>query len=394
VIAVTGIGTVSAAGPGRDALLAPLRDGRPALSEIPGAAEGSRRAALVPAAALEALAPGLDSRRLSPPSRFGVAAARAALLDAAWSVPAQPDPGLAVVVSTAFGPSSFTGRLFDQILDEGPTSVSPALFPECVANAAAAQVSFQARAAGPSLTLSQGESGALSAVTRAARLVASGRATAALAGAVEEMPPLVHALLDRCGALARECARPFERRRDGFHAAEGATFLFLEEETAARARGARVLARIRGGCAAFDATAPAGGWGRGGDRLGEALRQGLERHETALQDVDLVVSGASGSRMGDRLEAQTLRAAWRGEALPPILTPKAVTGEYGGAFLAAAVLAAGDPVSWSAPWFALPDEDCGVRPHAGPLPRPARTILVSSLAAGGCAAWLLLEAGA
>jgi 3-oxoacyl-(acyl-carrier-protein) synthase len=393
VIAVTGLGTVSATGAGRASLLAALRSGRPALREM-AAAGGSRRAALVPEASLEAAAPGLDRRRLSPPSRFGIAAARAALRDAAWPVPEEADPGLAVVVATAFGPSSFTGRLFDQILDEGPASVSPALFPECVANAAAAQVSLQARAGGPGVTLSQGEAGALSAVTRAARLVASGRATAALAGAVEEMPPLVHALLDRCGALARECARPFDGRRDGFHAAEGATFLLLEEDAAARARGARVLLRIRGGFAAFDPAAPAGGWGRGGESLGEALRQGLARHGVAPRDVDLLVSGASGSRAGDRLEARTLRAAWGGEALPPLVAPKAVTGEYGGAFLAAAALAAGDAGAWSAPWFAEPDGECGVRPHAGPLPRPARTILVSSLAAGGSAAWLLLEAAA
>jgi hypothetical protein len=33
-----------------------------------------------------------------------------------------------------------------------------------------------------------------------------------------------------------------------------------------------------------------------------------------------------------------------------------------------------------------------VRPHTGPLQRAPRTILVSSLAAGGCASWLVLEA--
>lgn len=400
MIAVTGVGTVSAFGAGRTALLAGLRRGRPALSEMGSTAGGSRRAALVSPAVLEETAPGLDRRRLSPPSRFGIAAALAALAEAAWPACSEPDPDLAVVVATAFGPSSFTEQLFGQILDEGPACASPALFAECVANAAAAQVSLRARAAGPGLTLSQGEAGAVSAVVRAAGLVASGRAKGAIAGGVEEMPPLVHAVLDRCGALARpgredgECARPFDRRRDGFHAAEGATLLVLEEETAARTRGARVLARILGGFAAFDATARAAGWGRGGDRLGEALRRGLERHALSPSQVDLIVSGASGSRGGDRLEAETLRAAWRGAPLPPILAPKGVTGEYGGAFLAAAVLAAGEgrPDAWSAPWFAEPDEACGVRPHTGALPRPPRTVLVSSLAAGGCAAWLLLQA--
>ncbi|HEV7514981.1 MAG TPA: ketosynthase chain-length factor, partial [Thermoanaerobaculia bacterium] len=106
-------------------------------------------------------------------------------------------------------------------------------------------------------------------------------------------------------------------------------------------------------------------------------------------DIDLVVSGASGSRTGDRLEALTLRAAWGERPLPPIVVPKAVTGEYGGGFLAAAVLAAGGAPFGPTPGFAEADPELGIVPHAGgPLPAPAR-VLVSTVAAGGAAAWLV-----
>jgi 3-oxoacyl-(acyl-carrier-protein) synthase len=333
---------------------------------------------------------------MSPPSRFAIAAAEQALAEARLPRPEAIDPETAVIAASVFGPASFTTRLFDQILDEGPAAASPMLFSECVANAAVAQVNVAARAGGPSFALAQGEAGPLRAVARAASEIDCGRARRAIAGAVEELPPILHAFLDRLGALARlsaggEQGRPFDRRRGGFHAAEGATFVVLEREEEAARRGAAILARVRGGVSAFDATAPAGGWGRGAAVLARALVAGLARLGVAPDGIDLVVSGASGSRHGDRLEAEVLRTAWGVRPLPPVLAPKAVTGEYGGAFLAAAVLAARGEGTWDASWHAEVDDACGIAPHAGPIPDRVRTVLVTSLAAGGSASWLVLE---
>jgi 3-oxoacyl-[acyl-carrier-protein] synthase II len=215
-----------------------------------------------------------------------------------------------------------------------------------------------------------------------------------LAGDVEESSPLVHALLDRFGALARaeaglpEAPRPFDRRRNGFLLAEGATLLVLEDEPAANARGAPLRARLRLAASGFDASAPPTDWGDGAAALARVLRRALDRAGVARESIDVVVSGASGARRGDRLEALTLRAAWDGLALPPVLAPKAVCGEYGGGLLASALVAlAGGAVS--APAGEL-DPELGVLPYAGP-PLAPRRVLVTALAAGGAAAWAVLE---
>jgi 3-oxoacyl-[acyl-carrier-protein] synthase II len=212
------------------------------------------------------------------------------------------------------------------------------------------------------------------------------------------MTPLLHALLDRFGALAEpgadgaEVARPFDRRRDGFLAAEGATVVYLETEESAAARGARPLARVLAWGSAFDPTAPRTGWGTGAERLARSLVRSLERAGISIGDVDRIVSGASGSKDGDRLEAGLLHAAWDGRPLPPVLAPKAVVGEYGGGFLGAAVLAAAGAPFGPTPGFAEPDPALGIVPHDGsPLAAP-QTVLVTSLAAGGAAAWLVLGA--
>lgn len=407
-ILLTGLGTVGAQGCGaeslREALVSP--DPLRHLSAVDRSAgyhreRGSRRAFLAGGTKLaEWLAPG-EARRMSPPSKLAVAAARMALRSAGFADARCGREETSVTVATAFGPSSYSEALLKQILFEGPDATSPFYFTESVANAPAAQIAILCRARGPSVTVCQREAGPLLAVGQAADDLAAGRAPSALAGSVEEMTPLLHALLDRFGALARpgpdgtEVARPFDRRRDGFLAAEGATMVFLETEESAAARGARPLARVLAWGSAFDPTAPRTGWGTGAERLARSLVRGLERAGVGTADIGRIVSGASGARHGDRLEAAMLRAAWGDRPLPPVLAPKATLGEYGGGFLGAAVLAAGGAPFGPTPGFAEPDPELGVVPFAGePSPAaPAPSVhLVTSLAAGGAAAWLVLGA--
>ncbi len=117
----------------------------------------------------------------------------------------------------------------------------------------------------------------------------------------------------------------------------------------------------------------------------------LEDAGLGPDDIGRIVSGASGSIAGDWLEAQTLKAAWQDAPLPPILAPKGVTGQYGGGFLASSVLAASDQEFGATAGFSEPDPELGVVPHpGGPLPL-SNVTLVTSLASGGAASWLLLE---
>ncbi len=398
-ILITGVGTLGVWGAGADRLAEALAAGRTETREVDRSAgyhlgESARRACLVPAGPLGSfLSPG-EARRMSPPSKLAVAAARMALRCAGLSATEEDDT--AVVVATSFGPSSTTEVLLKQILCESPESASPSLFMESVANAPAAQIAIAVRARGPSLTVCQREAGPLIAAGRAAGEVARGRARRALAGSVDEMTPLLHALLDRFGALARrgpdgeEAARPFDRRRCGFLAGEGATLAVLESEEGLRQRGGRALARVLGWGSGFDATAPVTGWGRGAAPLARGLLRGLRRAGVEPRDVDLIVSGASGSRAGDWLEARVLREAWGETPLPPIVAPKSITGEYGGGILGAAVLAAaGSPFGPTA-GFAEADPELGIVPHAGSPLAPPEVVLVTGLAAGGAAAWLVL----
>jgi 3-oxoacyl-[acyl-carrier-protein] synthase II len=400
-VVVTGLGVVAGMPLGIDRLAETLRRAIVPSAEVDQRAgyhlPGSARLAVLSGSVnlSEWVSPSMG-RRMSMPSKFAVAAARMALADAGLFGAAE-GTSTAVVMSSALGATDFTERLLRTAMLEGPEAVSPFTFTESVANAAAAQIAIASRAQGPNLTIVQREAGILTAVGRGASEVAAGRTDRALVGGVEEMPPLMHALLDRLESLVRpghaggEVARPFDRRRSGFLAAEGAAVLVLESEDRARSRGATIRARVRAFGSAFDPSAPRIGWGRGAALLAQALRRVLDNAGLGPGDIGRIVSGASGSIAGDRLEAQTLKGVWQGAPLPPILAPKSVTGQYGGGFLASAVLAASEQEFAATAGFSEPDPELGVIPHGGgPLP-PADITLVTSLASGGAASWLLLE---
>ena len=402
-VVVTGLGVVAGPDLGSDALLETLR-GRTMKTAIVDDTQGyheagaSRRAVLSRGVDLSPWVPPAVARRMSPPSRLAVAATQMALVQAGL-VGLTSGPATAIVMSSSFGPVTSTEQLLDAARRDGPTAVSPFAFAESVANAAAGQVAIFTKAQGSNLTIVQREAGTLTAVGRGVALIASGRADRVLAGGVDEMPPLLHALLGRFDALTRpsqdgtEIARPFDRDRDGFVAAEGSVVLVLEKREAARARGARWLAGIRRFGSAFDATAPRIGWGTGHGPLGRALARTIEAAGRHPLEVTRIVAGASGAVAGDRLEAEVLRTAWGGTTLPPILAPKSHVGQYGGGFLAAAVLSVAGGMLGPTLGFAREDPMLGIRPFAGGSLEPSPLTLVTTMGSGGSSSWLLMEGG-
>lgn len=400
-VVVTGLGVVCGPWRGAAELEQALRSSRMQSTEVDRSAgyhlpESARLAVLTRGLDLSPWVSPATGRRMSPPSKLAVAAARMAVEDAGLTE-SVAGPRTVVVMASAFSAVDFTERLLRAVYLEGPEAVSPFTFTESVANAPAAQIAIATQSHGPNLTIIQKEAGILTAVGRGAAEVAAGRADYALVGGVEEMPPILHALLDRFESLARggnrggEVARPFDRWRGGVVAGEGSAVLVLEQEGHALARNAAIRARVRGFASAFDPSASRPGWGTGHVQLARSLRGLLSKAGLTPGEIGRIVSGASGSIAGDRLEAHTLREAWNDARLPPILAPKGVTGEYGGGLLASAVLAATAREAGATAGFSEPDPELDVHPHAGGPLSPSTYTLVTSLASGGAASWLLLE---
>lgn len=399
-IVVSGLGVVAAGGVGEEELARALASGRAPLRPVQRLRrlhppDGPVGAVTLAEADLSPWLTGVDVRRSGRPSRLAVAAGRMALDRAGLASGAPPGSGIAVFLATAYGPSDYSERILQQIAEAGPEAVSPFLFTESVANAPAAQLALAIGATGANITFTQREAGPLIALGRAAREIARGGAERVLVGSVDELTPLLHGVLGRFGALARpdaggrERALPYERRRDGYLAGEGAAVVVLERAEAADSRGVRSRARVVAFGSAFDPEAPASGWGADPRPLARLLRSGLERAGVDPAEIVGVIGSGCGSVAGDRLEALILHETFP-DGPPPLVAPKAVTGEVGAALLAAPPLAFGGTIFGMPEGFEHPDPELGITPYVGALPPGA--LLVTASAVGGAFAWVVLGA--
>ncbi len=386
-VVLTGAGHVGPTGAGLEGLYAALDTASVPLSTVPTDGgyhkPGSPNGALTtPDNATKGWIKPLIARRMSKPSRMAVCAARMAVIDAGLAGTGEAWEGgeeTATCFGTAWGGTNYTLRLLQQIETKGPEAISPFLFMETVANASAGQVALDLKLRGANLTLTQREASGVCAVARGAALVASGRAERVFVASVDEISPILHGILCRFGAVtASERPRPLNPGADGFLPAEGCTVYVLESEQAAAARKAPVHARIRAWGRANDPTASATDWGTGSASLAAAMTRGLERFDVSPDSIRRIASGACGAPKGDRLESAVLTQVFATDA-PPVLTPKAQVGEYGGGFLGSALWALNAD---SAPSELLP---------LGDSLEPARRLLVTTLASGGPAAWFVLE---
>jgi 3-oxoacyl-[acyl-carrier-protein] synthase II len=354
-VVITGVGVVNAAvvgaSPALDAWLKHPNAGarRPA--------GGARPAVRLPEETLSALIEPDERRRLARVCQLTMAAARFAVAEAGLA----PTCGLGLVVGSELGDFTSTIAFADGYLARGPAGLSALLFPNTVMNTMAATTAIAVAARELSLTINvPGVAGEL-AVARAAAAVASGRLDAVLAGGVDELDPLVVELLE---ALGDEGVR-----------GEGATFLVLESETAARARGATVLGRLAG---AVWRSLPARPWGVGRRVASRAIVEALAR---AGRDAPgWLYASASGDAHRDAWESGVLSAAL-GSARPPAVSLGELVGHHAG--LGALHVAA---AAWTARAGLLPDGACG---------EPARVSgcgLVHGLGRGGGQVALIVEA--
>jgi 3-oxoacyl-[acyl-carrier-protein] synthase II len=229
------------------------------------------------------------------------------------------------------------------------------------------------------------------AVAHAAALIERGDAEMVVCGGTDSMVnPLGIGGLARIGAPSPrnepDACRPFDSRRDGLAVGEGAAAFVVEEESAARSRGARIRARILGWGSTQDgyrATAPR----PDGAAAQRAMELALRRHGVAAERVGYVNAHGTGTPLNDPAESLAINGALKG-ARVPVSSIKGAVGHLmsasGAIELAACLLAFERGVLPGTAHHRERDPECPID-VIGELPRRAAVdvVLSNSFGFGG-----------
>ena len=225
---ISGVGTVTPAGLGLDALRTALVDGVPRTAEEVRAGEFVE---LGRVGRLQDKASAALYRRwgqLDSYSRYGFVSARQALEDGGFGGEVDR-AAIGVLLGTAFGCMEENQKFDRFVIDDGKLiGASPLVFKGTVDNAPAGWVSVAFKLKGPNATFVSGDGAALEALWSAEGLLQRGRAPALLVGGVERFVDLHLLLLRR------------DPSKNDALLSEGSGILLVEREDSLHARGRRI----------------------------------------------------------------------------------------------------------------------------------------------------------
>ncbi|HET9948372.1 MAG TPA: beta-ketoacyl-[acyl-carrier-protein] synthase family protein [Longimicrobiales bacterium] len=314
---ITGIGPVTAAGVGTEALLAGLRACRSPVTTLTRFDPSPFRSHMAAEVDFDAAAwmGAKGARRVDRFVQLARVAAELALADSGLDAGSVEPDRVAVQMGSAMGGIAHAEVQLRAYLEGGARQVDPRVATTTFVGAASCHVAIAHGFTGPNATNAMSCAAGTMAVGEAARLIRQGEADVAIAGGVEApLAPVCYgafcalrAMSTRNDAPAESC-RPFDADRDGFVMGEGACAFVLEEAGAARARGARIYAEVRGYATNNDAHHMAHPRPDGA-MAATCMRAAIAAADLAPEDVDHVNAHGSSTPLNDAVESSAIRAA-------------------------------------------------------------------------------------
>ena len=398
-VVITGMGAVSPAGVGVEALWEAVMGKRCCIGPITRFdTEGYKVHIAAEVRDFEATEHGLtkkEARRFERFVQYAIVAADEAMAQSGLDMEAEDGTRAAVVFGAGIGGIDELQSGFYTLHDKGPKRVNPLFVPTMIGNIAAGHLAIRYGMRGECIDVTTACATGAHNIGAAVRSIRHGYADVALAGGAEEsVNPICIAGFANLGALSEEedparASLPFDVRRGGFVAGEGAGAVVLESLEHALSRGANPIAEIAGFGSTGDAyhmTAPE----PSGEGILRAMRQALDEGGFTPQDIGHVNAHGTATPANDATESRALLAL-AGEAAGrkiPVMSVKGATGHTLGAAGAIEAIVTARAVATSCvpptTGFAEPDPDCPVNVVREPLEGyPQKVALSNSLGFGG-----------
>ena len=322
IIVVTGIGVISPYGVGLSSLHEGLMAGKSCLIPTKGPYPGFE-GSTAPVTDLPEFAAS-SGYRYSRTDRLGIVAAQDAIAGFDRKLPALRESGI-IMASTVGGLSD----------------IDPAIVPDPAAwyrqgNLARARSYSVARSAasigeildihGPSCGVSAACASVGMAIGLAANMLLDGLAPMILAGGSDAICPFTLSGFSSLQSLDREPCRPFDQNRKGLNIGEGAAVLVLETLASATARGANILAVLRGWAMSNDASHPTAPQ-KQGLGLVQCITSALQMAGAGVDEISYVNAHGTGTPLNDIAETNAYNFVFRERSQPvPVSSTKSYFG--------------------------------------------------------------------
>lgn len=279
-----------------------------------------------------------DARRMSPFLHFAVAAAQQAIEDAGLDLSLEDLTRVGVEVGSGIGGANVVEEERLIMEQKGARRVNPTTIPALLVSMPSCFIAIQNNILGPvNASISACATG-VAAIGEAMRRIVWGDADVMLAGGTDSaITPLVINAFGRLTALSsrndtpKRAITPFDAHRDGTVIGEGAGIVLLESLEHAQARGARILAEVKGYSLTADAyhiSSPR----EDGSGAARAMANALKDSGFKAEEIDYIGAHGTGTQMNDAIETKAIKLAF-GEAAYdiPISSIKSMTGHTLGA---------------------------------------------------------------
>ncbi|MEV7057559.1 ketosynthase chain-length factor [Streptomyces microflavus] len=332
---VTGLGITAPNGLGAEAYWDAVRVGKSGIGRITRfdpSQYPARLAGEVPGFTASEHLPSRLMAQTDHMTRLALVATDWALADAGV-VPADlPAYSMGVVTASSSGGFEFGQGELQKLWAEGSQYVSAYQSFAWFYAVNSGQISIRNGMKGPSGVVVSDQAGGLDALAQARRQIRKGTSLVVSGSVDASICPWGWVAQLAGGRLATgddpdSAYVPFDAAAAGHVPGEGGAILIMEDEAAARERGATVYGHIAGYGSTFD---PAPGSGRP-PGLRKAIELALTDAGLVAADIDVVFADAAAVPELDRAEAEALNAVF-GPRGVPVTAPKTMTGRlYSGA---------------------------------------------------------------
>ncbi|MEM1114518.1 MAG: beta-ketoacyl-ACP synthase II [Pseudomonadota bacterium] len=339
--------------------------------------------------------PAKDARKMDVFVQFGMAAGIQAFEDSGYEVDESNAHRIGCAIGSGIGGIGQIEKNTEVVRTAGPRRISPFFVPGSIINMIAGNLSVKYNFQGPNLAVVTACTTGTHNIGLGARLIAQGDADAMLVGGAEmATTPVGLGGFAAARALStrnddpESASRPWDRDRDGFVLGDGAGVVMLEEYEAARARGARIYAELKGFGMSGDAyhmTLPPED-GRG---AAASMRNAVEDAAISVDEVHYVNAHGTSTPAGDVAESRAVEAVLGPAAQSvAVSSTKSMIGHLLGAAGAVeavfSILAIRDQVAPPTINLDTPDDGCGLNyvPHTA-QERTIRCALSNSFGFGG-----------